>query len=361
MELSQNIPLLYMLIFSLSLIFSALINNIFLRFAKTLGIRQNQGVHVRWSPNAKPALGGISFFVVFLICFVCLEFIHNPTNSSLSNAKLLGLLASVTIAFIMGLADDAFDTKPLLKFLTQFTCGLILLFSGTKINAFNNDLLNDAMTILWVVGLMNSINMLDNMDAITTIVSIVIVSYVLGINLYNNHALEPIPFLSVGITGALCGFLLFNWHPSKMFMGDTGSQFIGLFTAILGIDYCWNIPFSQESIFPVQSLSKSILIALLVFIIPITDTTTVVINRMMAGKSPFVGGKDHTTHHLFFRGITEKRIALLYFSISAISCWLAFRVVQENNWSLAKFFLFSIYPILIFCTLYVNSLRKKKK
>ncbi len=361
MEIIQNIPLTCILIFSISLIFSALINNIFLRFARTLGIRQNQGVHIRWSPQAKPALGGISFYVAFLISFICLEILLKQSNTYLSDSKLLGVLASLTIAFIMGLADDAFDTQPLLKFLTQFSCGIILLVSGTKITVFNNDFLNDTLTIFWVVGLMNSINMLDNMDGITTTISMVIISFVVYINILNHDALTPIPFLSIGVLGALGGFLIYNWHPSKMFMGDTGSQFLGLFLALLGIDYCWNIPYPGDITPPVLSASKSALIAVLVFIIPITDTTTVVINRMAKGSSPFVGGKDHTTHNLFFSGITEKRIAALYVLLSGIACILAIQIIHDDTWSQTKLAFYAIYPLLVFSTLFWVTRRKKKE
>jgi UDP-GlcNAc:undecaprenyl-phosphate GlcNAc-1-phosphate transferase len=362
MEIIQNIPLLYILMFSCTLIFSALINNIFLKFAKTLGIRKNEGVQIRWSPTAKPALGGISFYVIFLITFICLELILSSTNTTyLSDRKLLGVLAAITIAFIMGLADDAFDTKPLLKFLTQFSCAIILMISGTKINCFNSEFINYTLTILWIVGLMNSINMLDNMDAITTLISIVILTFVLSINILNKMALSPVPFVSLGMLGALCGFLIYNWHPSKMFMGDTGSQFLGVFLAILGIDNCWNVPVMSPDILPVSYESKSILITALVFLIPLSDTATVVINRLSKGRSPFIGGKDHTTHHLFFNGITEKRIAVLYVILNSISCYLAYEVITEERWSLGKFWLYAIFPILVFICLFSITHIKKKK
>lgn len=347
--------------FSCTLIFSALINNIFLKFAKTLGIRKNEGVQIRWSLTAKPALGGISFYVIFLISFICVALILGSTHTYLSDRKLLGILASITIAFIMGLADDAFDTKPLLKFLTQFSCAIILMISGTKINCFNSEFANYTLTILWIVGLMNSINMLDNMDAITTLVSMVILSFVLSINILNKTALSPIPFLSLGMLGALSGFLIYNWHPSKMFMGDTGSQFLGIFLAILGIDNCWNVPPTGESL-PVIYASKSILITGLVFLVPLSDTITVVINRLSKGRSPFIGGKDHTTHHLFFNGVTERRIAVLYVILNTISCYLAWEVITETQWSLEKFWLYAIYPLLVFsCLFSITHIRRKNE
>ncbi|MCD6067838.1 MAG: hypothetical protein K0S33_2664 [Bacteroidetes bacterium] len=362
MNFSENIPLLFLLIFSASLFFSALINNILLNFSKNLGTRQNSGVQIRWNPTSKPALGGISFYVVFLISFIGIQFILGRTTIYLSDKKTFGILASISIAFIMGLADDAYDTKPLLKFLTQFLCALILLISGTRLECFESEFLNYALTIVWVVGMMNSINMLDNMDGITTIVSMVALGFVSGLNILQGAAFSPLPILSVSMVGTLCGFLIYNWHPSKMFMGDTGSQFLGVFLAIIGIEYCWNIKPFAEDLFPVAYATKSILVIASVFVIPISDTVTVVINRAGRGKSPFVGGKDHTTHHLFFKGVTEKRVAVLYFMLSCIGCFLAYQIIADKSWSMNKFLLYATYPAVVFLALFsVTHIRVKRK
>lgn len=260
----------------------------------------------------------------------------------------------------MGLADDAYDTKPLIKSLTQFVCALILILTGTRIECFENELLNYTLTILWVIGMMNSINMLDNMDAITTIVSIGILIFISTITILQSHTLTPISILVIAMLGSLCGFLIYNWHPSKMFMGDTGSQFLGVFLAIIGIEYCWNIKPSIDALFPIEYGTKSILVVASVFVIPLTDTITVVTNRLIRGKSPFVGGKDHTTHSLFFQGITEKKIALLYFGLTCIGCYLSYLIITDNNWSLQKFWLYSIYPISVFLPLFLLTYNKNK-
>jgi UDP-GlcNAc:undecaprenyl-phosphate GlcNAc-1-phosphate transferase len=141
-----------------------------------------------------------------------------------------------------------------------------------------------------------------------------------------------------------------------MFMGDTGSQFLGLFLAVMGIDNCWNNPTSELlNGFPVAN----ILIVVLVFILPITDTFTVVINRLRAGNSPFIGGKDHTTHHLFFKGVTEKRIAILFFIICSISITLAYFLVV--NFSYPLFFASAFYAIMVAVSLYINTVVRKKR
>ncbi|MCD6019755.1 MAG: hypothetical protein K0S53_2876 [Bacteroidetes bacterium] len=326
----QNNNLLFIVIsIGITFILSLVFNSILLKFSQTLGVRQQINTKdIRWSPSVRPSVGGISFFVIFLITFIILNFIDHLLPLDYENLKIVGVFVVCTIAFLMGLADDAYNTQPLLKFITQLICGLVLYFTGTKINIFTNEGLNFGLTVFWVIGLMNSINMLDNMDGITTIVSILILFFVIALNLNLNMILSPIPILSLGILGSLLGFLVYNWHPAKMFMGDTGSQFLGAFLSVAGIDYCWNsFSLANNSWFSVNPVFLGFLSIALVFILPITDTVTVSINRLRRGQSPFVGGKDHTTHHLFFKGITEKRIAILFFGIGLTGLSLALNLI----------------------------------
>jgi UDP-GlcNAc:undecaprenyl-phosphate GlcNAc-1-phosphate transferase len=308
---------------------------------------------IRWNPDSKPALGGISFYVVFLFAFIFTIIL--PHKDAGFNIQIIGILMATTLAFLMGLADDAFNTQPLLKFLTQIFCALIVIFSGHSISIFENQFLNYLITIFWVVGLMNSINMLDNMDGISSIVSILACFFMVGVNisLFNTDSYSTA--LNLGVLGALCGFLIFNFHPSKMFMGDTGSQFLGVFLAIMGIDNCWNNPTSPlVNGFPIANL----VIIILVFLLPLSDTMTVVINRLKEGRSPFVGGKDHTTHHLFFWGLTEKRIALLFFALGNIGIWLAYLLVVRFSYSV--FYTSISYIVFVFLSLYLSTVLKKK-
>lgn len=341
-------------VFTVCFVFSLLINYILLRFAQTLGMRSREAQQqVRWNPDSKPSLGGISFYVVFLFAFIFTIIL--PHKDAGFNIQIIGILMAATLAFLMGLADDAFNTQPLLKFLTQIFCALIVIFSGHSILIFQNQFLNHLLTIIWVVGLMNSINMLDNMDGISCLVSILACFFMIAVNvsLFNTHSYATT--LNLGVLGALCGFLIFNFHPSKMFMGDTGSQFLGLFLAVMGIDNCWNNPTSPSvNGFPIAN----IVIVALVFLLPLTDTITVVINRLKEGRSPFVGGKDHTTHHLFFRGLTEKRIALLFFGLGDIGILLAYLLVIRFSYAL--FFLSISYILLVFISLYLITVLKKK-
>ena len=336
-------------IFFLSTAFlSFLINGLFLKFSTSLGIRNPSETIIRWSPQVKPSFGGISFYLIFLMAIASYP-IFFERDQFLFNKQLLGILGACTLAFLLGLSDDAYNTKPLLKLTVQIGCAIILIGTGTYIKIFSNIYFNYALTLFWIVGLMNSINMLDNMDAIATLVSITIIMSALLILFLTNQGDDTYIFLLIGVMSALIGFLFFNWHPSKIFMGDTGSQFLGLFLAAIGIRYFWNTPDIHGQ--PVNS--KQFFVTILTFAIPIIDTTTVVINRLAKGKSPFIGGKDHTTHSLFYMGITEKRIAILYVAVCMLSMFFNYIIIKRiENWSYLHIVLFSIYFLLLFWFLY---------
>jgi UDP-GlcNAc:undecaprenyl-phosphate GlcNAc-1-phosphate transferase len=357
----NNVLLFVVLTIGNTFILSVLFNSILLKFSQTLGVRnqQNSQKEIRWNPQIKPSIGGISFFVIFLITFIIVNFIDHLLPLNYSSVKIIGIFVVCTIAFLMGLADDAYNTQPLLKFVAQLVCGLILYFSGTKIDIFSNEALNFGLTIIWVIGLMNSINMLDNMDGITCIVSISILIFIIALTLNLNILLSPLPILSLGILGALLGFLVYNWHPAKMFMGDTGSQFLGAFLAVVGIDYCWNSnSLGSNSTFSINPILQGFISIALIFILPLTDTITVSFNRIKRGQSPFIGGKDHTTHHLFFRGITEKRIAILFSIIGCISLSLALQLIL--NYELMWFIISIVFCAITFLSLYLNTIIKRK-
>ena len=357
----NNILLFVLLSVGITFIVSVVLNSTLLKFSQTLGIRQiiSFEKQTRWSPAARPSIGGISFFMIFLMTFISLNFIDHLLPMKYSSLKVVGILMTCTLGFLMGLADDAYNTRPLLKFIIQLSCGFILYFTGTKINIFSNEILNLALTAFWVIGFMNSINMLDNMDAITTIVSIVILIFAIILNVNLNSLLNPVPILSLGVLGSLLGFLVYNWHPAKMFMGDTGSQFLGAFLSVIGIDYCWNahsfISVGADLVNP--TLFGFISIAC-VFILPLTDTITVSINRLRRGQSPFVGGKDHTTHHLFFKGLKEKKIARLFLLIALIGMFLTLNNIlyYQSKWLIVSI----IFCAITFVSLYLNTIIKRK-
>ena len=146
------------------------------------------------------------------------------------------------------------------------------------------------------------------MDGVSSITSIIALSVVF-VNIIFNCNLNLVFYTVVllGSLSAIYAFLIYNWNPSKMYMGDNGSQFIGTLLAIFGILFLWNIPVIQNN----PSELKSFLIVALAFIVPLSDTTTVTINRLMRKQSPFVGGRDHTTHHISYLGFSDRNVAVI--------------------------------------------------
>ncbi len=261
--------------------------------------------------------------------------------------EFLGLLVVVTLGFFIGLQDDAYNTRPLLKFMGQVTCALILIIFGIHINLTGIAVIDYFLTVFWVVGIMNSINLLDNMDGVTATVSLTICTTTLVLmGLYQGGPdLNPLLFTMIALIGSFLGFLVMNWKPSKIYMGDTGSQFLGAFLAFVGIKFFWNI----QEIDPSADVSMSIIAPIMVFLVPLMDTSFVVIARISRGTSPFVGGKDHLTHHLSYLGVAEGWVPVLLGLVGLVSGFLViFSVRYVAFWSLSHTLLFASYVAISF-------------
>jgi UDP-GlcNAc:undecaprenyl-phosphate GlcNAc-1-phosphate transferase len=340
------ISLLILLGFLLVLLaFSYLLGKILLKFATNLGVRNHGDGVVRWTSTTKPSLGGILFFFSFLLSIVFYLIILSE-NVQFNNWQFLGTVISCVLGFVMGLADDAYNTKPLLKFFVQAVCGIVSIICGAYIQIFAYDWMNYMFTIVWFIGLMNSLNMLDNMDAITASVSTVACISMLVFSYITSTLFAYDSILLIGVVASLLAFLTYNWHPAKMYMGDSGSQFLGAFMAAASIKVLWNahidpVGFTQTWFF--------ILLPVSFFIVTISDTATVFINRLAKKQSPFVGGKDHTTHHLVYGGFKQRSVAVLYISISIVAAVTGFVMyyfkLYHSTWIVGCFtiFLFTIF------------------
>ncbi|MDX2247688.1 MAG: MraY family glycosyltransferase [Bacteroidia bacterium] len=337
--------------------FSYMLNKILYRFSRNFGVESRQAQNlVRWSSTSKPTTGGISFYITFLVGIILLLVLQPNTN--VVSSRMLPLFLSATLAFMIGFADDAYGTHPGLKFLGQVGCGLILIFFGLQIRFFvmwSPDLwiMDSVLTVFWVVGIMNSLNMLDNMDGVTTTIATTIVVSTFAM-LTIQEGLTTMFYVLVVIVGGFLGFLFWNWKPAKIYMGDTGSMFIGLVLAFMGIEYYWNISTSPDNI----SHIRKGLIPLTVFIVPIMDTSFVTFARISRGSSPFVGGRDHLTHQLANIGIPEQFVPITLGIVSVISGMLAlFIYLLIPEWRSFYSVLFAAYPVALFA-LFIYLYRK---
>lgn len=337
-----------LLIFISAIGLSYLLNAILLRFSNNFGVesRQLQNL-VRWSSTSKPTTGGIAFYITFLVGGIVLLLFY--PESTFSAKGFPALFLGATLAFLIGFADDAYGTHPMLKLLGQVLCAVVLIYFGIHIEFFmlrNPSLifLDYLLTIVWVVGLMNSFNMLDNMDGVTTTITLTIMAVTITL-LTRIEGLSLFFYIYVLIIGSFLGFLYFNWRPAKVYMGDTGSMYIGLLMAFVGIHYFWNVNTSPDNI----SLTRGGLVPLLTFLVPIMDTSFVTVARIRRGVSPFQGGRDHTTHHLVHVGVPERLVPVLLGFVSLLSGGLAvFIYVLIPEWDAQYMLLFMIYPISVF-------------
>jgi len=349
----------FFIVLIISIIAGLFLNRFFLHRKPKFLVKKANNSAIRWSSQSKPIFGVITFYCLFVLGMIAFLFVYGVEAAA--TKEYLSLFIAVTISFFMGFADDIINTNPLFKFIVQLLVGVIFIFSDIYIKISPIDAINYTITILWVVGIMNSINMLDNMDAITTMTSFSIVGSSVLYALFSNASLSGLQvFISVVLSGALISFVYFNWHPSKMYMGDNGSQILGVFLAFIGITVFWNGVDVEEYSYAYNS--KQVIAVALAFIVPLTDTTTVTINRLLRKKSPFVGGRDHTTHHLSYLGISERGIALILFSLNCIGLLMAYYALNVEIWSNKQFWILSIYPIGVFITLYsITKISKPKK
>lgn len=342
--------------FVATLLLGLFLHQFFLSKSKKHTLKKANVSGIRWSSQSKPVSGGITFYILFVVSILFIIFSNEITPDL--NSPFFGIAIVITLSFLMGLSDDIINTSPYFKFFVQILSGIILIRFGIYISLVPNDYLNYALTIIWVVGIMNSINMLDNMDAVTSIVSLSIFFGLLFNFLFLNPDNLSFGYILIAIIAALISFMYFNWSPAKMYMGDNGSQVLGSLLAVFSIILVWNNKDSQC----VCAIPGQIQFVALMFLVPLSDTATVTINRLLKGKSPFVGGKDHTTHYLVYRGFSEKGTAIFLFIISVVSVFLSSYILNfVKKPGIITQVLLWIYITLVFLLLYINTRITKQK
>lgn len=336
---------------------SALLGSFFIKGTFNFLTKRTKGNTERFSSQNKPIYGGILFYSVFMLC--CLIYYFTPLYTPAESSNFIALIIIMSISFFMGLADDLLNTPPLFKFIIQFACAIVLIKTGIVITISPMTWVNNIITVLWVIGIMNSINMLDNMDAITSSISLTIIAPCVIMQIING-ANNFDTMVMTTACGAIIGFLIYNWAPAKMYMGDNGSQFLGILLAYVGIKYFWNGIHITDEINYAYNAKQFIMVAL-AFIVPLSDTTTVTINRMLRGKSPFVGGRDHTTHFLYYRGLSIRKVAAVLIAFNLVGVCIAQIIMYCPDMNYNIVYAMAIYPITIFALLYINTKVTKQK
>ena len=257
--------------------------------------------------KAVPYLGGVAILIgVTLVSYLALAFSNFTVSSFLLATSVLGPALAMGL---IGLWDDLKNLPPLPRFIGQSVAGLVvaaaLVLGSNVANPTGSTFADVLITVVWVVGICNSINFFDNLDggaAGTTAISAIFLTY-----LAVNSGQAFVAALSIVVAGATLGFLIWNRAPARIYMGDAGALFLGVLLATLTIRLN---PDTQTSI-------GSFATPILLLAIPILDTTVAVLSRLRRGVSPFLGGKDHLSHRLVRSGLSRKMAAILLWLLSA--------------------------------------------
>ncbi len=240
-----------------------------------------------------PLMGGVAIFGGAVLAVIM--FVPEFPNT------VAGVLLSLTVVAFIGLLDDRFDLPAWTKLAAQFVGFLILVLFDIHVKLPLPELVNYAITFLWLAGISNAINFLDNMDGLSAGVSGVAAAFILLLGLQNDQFL--VAGLAAAVLGATMGFLRFNFKPAQIFMGDAGALFLGFVLALLGL----------QLRFPANSSFVTWMVPLFILALPIFDTTLVVVSRLRRGVSPNTAGKDHLSHRLVQRGFSQREAVLLLY------------------------------------------------
>lgn len=262
-----------------------------------------------------PYLGGVAIVVAFSIGVLVAALLRPP----ISGLGELGLIMGLALALaLVGLVDDLKSLGVWPRLVVMTGAAVWLWSAGVGVQLFDHAVLDGALTVLWIVGITNAFNLLDNMDGLSAGVAAIAAGSFFLIAALNGQFL--VAALSVGLAGCALGFLRHNFHPARIYMGDAGSLFLGFMLAVMGIKLRFDAP--REITF---------LVPILVLGVAIFDTTLVTVTRLANRLNPMAGGRDHTSHRLVFVGLPVRVVvALIYVGGGALG-WLALAISRLDD------------------------------
>jgi UDP-GlcNAc:undecaprenyl-phosphate GlcNAc-1-phosphate transferase len=283
----------FLLSFSLSIILTPIVKKISLLKGYVAEPRED-----RWNKNPTALFGGVAIFVSFIIPYIIF------TKFTFQN---LGIILAGCFIFGVGLFDDIFHIKPYTKLLGQIIIAALLVNFGIKMNVIPYPIISILLTILWMTAIINSFNLLDNMDGLSGGIGAIVGIILFVFSVLNGNFEVGLPALI--LAGSLIGFLRYNFNPAQIFMGDSGSMFIGFMLAAITLQGSW-----KES----THLIMVLFIPMLILAVPIFDTMFVTLMRSINSRKVFQGGKDHISHRMVVLGLSEKEAVVALYFISMI-------------------------------------------
>jgi len=299
-------PWAYAAVFLATLAMSLVLTPLALRVAVRHRVLDEPGA-IKGQAVAVPYLGGVAIVVSFAVAVMAAATIERPTSGLDELALILGLGVGLAV---MGLVDDLRGLGPWLRLVLEIGAGFTIWATSNGTQFFGVAPLDLALTVIWVVGVTNAFNLLDNMDGLSAGVATVAAGSFFIIASVNGQFL--VATLACALAGCSAGFLRSNFHPARIYMGDAGSLFLGFMLAVIGLKLRFDGPTQVTFAVPILVLGVALF-----------DTTLVTVNRLLHRRSPLSGGRDHTSHRMVMVGIpVPATVTLLYMGGVSLG-WLA--------------------------------------
>jgi len=299
-----------LLIFLAALVFSVLAVPLVRRVAHRYNVLDAPSAR-KIHANPVPLLGGAAIYLAVILSLLLLGHLEYVQQTA-------SILIGATMMSVLGVWDDKWGLRPLAKLVGQIGAASLLYFTGVRVSFLHNDFLNYAATVLWVVTITNALNLMDNMDGLAGgIAAIESVFFFLIATLTHQNLIAP---LCAVLVGACIGFLYYNFNPASIFMGDTGSLFLGFVLAAVGI----------KVDFPANYDIVTWMVPILVLGVPLFDTALVTISRIRRGIPISRGGKDHFSHRLVAMGYTRREAVLILYLVQGALGVAALVVMQAD-------------------------------
>lgn len=297
-----------------------------------------------------PYLGGIAIVASFALVMIGAAVV-GPIEGGVR--ELIVILLTAMVLSLLGLVDDLRGLHPGTRFAVEISAAAVMYSVGVGVVMSQNVFLDGLITILWIVGISNAFNLLDNMDGLSAGVATIASGFFFLIAILNGQFL--VAALAAALAGCSAGFLRHNFHPARIYMGDAGSLFLGFLLAVIGIKLRFDAPTEITFMVPILILG-----------VAIVDTTLVVTSRLTHGKNPFSGGRDHISHRLVFVGIpVPVAVSLIYMAGVALG-WLAVVMSRLDDVMTAYILMALVITLGAFVTVllymvpvYENSKRKR--
>lgn len=275
-----------------------------------------------------PRLGGIAIYSAFFLSLLPILFADGATSALFSEHLdvVVCLWGTSTLVFLIGVYDDFYGATVLQKLVVQILAAGLAYWGGFTIHTISIPfvgsvplgILSLPVTLLWFVGITNALNFIDGVDGLACGVGFFSISTMFGISLFLHHPLTA--FFAAALAGGLFGFGLYNFNPASIFMGDSGSLFVGFTIAAISLQG------SQKS-----STAVVLLLPVIVLGVPIADTLLAIIRRMGHGMSPFSADKDHIHHRLLKMGFSSRQVVLVLYGVCSLLGTVALLMTAVTN------------------------------